>query len=193
MSIDEKALEAAEKAYNDRADDVDDYGLRYCHEVPLRAAIEAYEAAKVERPSGRCQHGNYFATSCEYCKRIAQQVAQPGGDDKLSDENLDNIMKAHLDGVYLMSTRALGDRIVSVIIRRYQALRQPVAKEGGVKCEYCLNPTAYPLGTECFCKPNTAPSVSGESRKAHVERPEQIAANEGHGQSSPALPRETTE
>ncbi len=46
-ALDEKALELAVEAYDDCADSVDDYGLKYCNEVPLRRAIEAYlEAAK---------------------------------------------------------------------------------------------------------------------------------------------------
>jgi hypothetical protein len=53
MEIDERALELAEKAYNDCADSVDDYGLRYCHEVPLRRAIEAYLAKSQPQKVGQ--------------------------------------------------------------------------------------------------------------------------------------------
>lgn len=51
MEIDDKALEAAEKAYNDWCDETEEIaGERYCHEVPLRYAVRAYLEYSYKHP-----------------------------------------------------------------------------------------------------------------------------------------------
>jgi len=50
-----------------------------------------------------------------------QPVELPHNDDDFSEEKLRDILRSHLDGVYLMSRRAMCDRLVSVVAKRYLA------------------------------------------------------------------------
>lgn len=100
------------------------------------ALVPAARGAVTE--SGVCAPSSTKCTACsDYggrCPEHAKQREISVVDDDFSDEKLRDILRAHLDGVYLMSRRAMCDRLVSVLAKRYLATREPVSGDVLDKC-----------------------------------------------------------